>query len=463
MCVRVTLGSLTRWSLVLAGCLIAGCGGEHARGPVRVRVVGPERDISRARGLQAEVAVASGSRTLLASSHSAGCRMRVYASRDRGRSWSSSIAPPPPPGLRGACEFGDPAVAVDGQGEGYIGVMVGAPCRPHGSCLLQSSRLYVAHQERGVWVTPSRPVAPAPSGVGDDKDAIAIDEARRSPHRGRLYATWTRYSLSPSTLTGVLISHSDDGARSWSPAHRVPGPPARGLAFATVATGTSGDVYVAWLDADHQRIGLVRSTDGGQRFGRAVAVTGLRGPLSPGCRLQKTRIPAEPRRCVRAIAHLVTDPAGRVHVVYEDGDRHGVQDVFASTFDPLLRPVVRRTRVNPADRRVRSDQFLPAAAVDPSTGWLWVCFYDTSGDPARRRATYSCTASGDGGRSFATPVRAASQPSDETAPPASPFEYGEYAGVTADRGRAYPVWTDARRLRTLREEIYANVLAGAAR
>src|SRR5919201_3955299 len=132
MWVRVTLGSLTRWSLVLAGCLIAGCGGEHARGPVRVRVVGPERDISRAPALQAEVAVASGSRTLLASSHSAGCRMRAYASRDRGRSWSSSIAPPPPPGLRGACEFGDPAVAVDGQGEGYIGVMLGAPCRPHG-------------------------------------------------------------------------------------------------------------------------------------------------------------------------------------------------------------------------------------------------------------------------------------------------------------------------------------------
>jgi hypothetical protein len=259
---------------------------------VRVRVVGPELDVSLARGPQAEVDVASGPRMLLASSHSAGCRMRTYASRDGGRGWSSTVDPPPPPGLRGACQFGDPAVAIDHGGREYIGAMIGAPCRARSECLLQNSRLYVARRERGAWVMPPRPVAPAAQGVADDKDALAIDDRRGSAHRGRLYATWTRYSLPRSSITSVLISHSDDHARSWSPARRVPGAPAHELAFATVATGASGEVYVAWLDVDTQMLGLARSTDGGERFGHATPVTMLTGPLTAGCRLQKTRIPA---------------------------------------------------------------------------------------------------------------------------------------------------------------------------
>jgi hypothetical protein len=156
---------------------------------------------------------------------------------------------------------------------------------------------------------------------------------------------------------------------------------------------------------------------------------------------------------VRAIPHLTIDPAGCVYVVYEDGDRRGVQDILLSTFDRRLRPSIRRTRVNPPDRGAPSDQFLTATTTDPATGWLWICFYDTAGDPSRRRATYSCTASADGGHSFAAPARAATAPSDETAPRASPLEYGEYAGVIADHGRAYPVWTDSWHLRTLTDHI----------
>jgi hypothetical protein len=91
-------------------------------------------------------------------------------------------------------------------------------------------------------------------------------------------------------------------------------------------------------------------------------------------------------------------------------------------------------------------------AVDQSDGTLWLCFYDTAGDPSQTKAWFSCSVSADGGRSFAGPLRVAGASSDESLPGARQFGY--YQGVAAANGVAHPVWTDTRRLATLKEEIY---------
>jgi hypothetical protein len=114
--------------------------------------------------------------------------------------------------------------------------------------------------------------------------------------------------------------------------------------------------------------------------------------------------------------------------------------------------------VAPAPRRTRPDQFWPASAVDQSTGALWVCFYATDGDPARKRAFYSCTVSRDGGRTWAARVHAASVASDETQPGADFRQYGDYEGLAVANGVAHPIWTDSRDLATLQEEIYTTRL-----
>jgi hypothetical protein len=152
------------------------------------------------------------------------------------------------------------------------------------------------------------------------------------------------------------------------------------------------------------------------------------------------------------------DHRGRVYVVYTNGTKSGVQDVYVQAFDERLRTVAGfPRRVNRADGSTPSDQFLPAAAVDQKTGDLWVCFYDTRGDESRRRAWYTCTASRDGGKTFLTPVRAATVASDETRQPADvEFGYGEYAGLAVAGGEAHPVWTDSRRIATFGEEIFTR-------
>ena len=116
--------------------------------------------------------------------------------------------------------------------------------------------------------------------------------------------------------------------------------------------------------------------------------------------------------------------------------------------------------VAPTPAPTRSDEFWAQSALDRSSGALWICFYDTSGDPKARKARYTCTVSRDGGRSWSRTVHAASVFSDETQKGAA-YEYGYYQGLAAAHGIAHPIWTDTRRLHTLDEEIYTTRLTEA--
>jgi hypothetical protein len=148
-----------------------------------------------------------------------------------------------------------------------------------------------------------------------------------------------------------------------------------------------------------------------------------------------------------------------VYVTYATPDAAGrAQDVVIRAFDPLLAPLDAVHAVHPLD--AKRDQFLPAAAVDEA-GRVWVCFYDTAADKTRHSARYSCTASVDGGETWAAPRPVASVASDETRYPAYSFQYGDYEGLAVAGGVAHPIWTDSRDLRTRGEEIYTTTLTAA--
>ena len=65
-------------------------------------------------------------------------------------------------------------------------------------------------------------------------------------------------------------------------------------------------------------------------------------------------------------------------------------------------------------------------------------------------------------------MHAATIPSNERAPGADSIngglrrEYGDYEGLAAAGGVAHPIWTDTRRLRTLREEVFTTTLSDAS-
>src|SRR5262249_709028 len=180
-------------------------------------------------------------------------------------------------------------------------------------------------------------------------------------------------------------------------------------------------------------------------------------------------IPAQKLTCVQPNPILSVDTsggryAGRVYVTYTLTDFQGDKGIAVTVFDARLHPLAGYAAqknpllIAPAPSSVNADQFWPASAVDSSNGTLWVCFYDTRGDPKRTHAFYSCTYSPDGGLHWAQPVPAASVAADEAQPGADTREYGDYEGLAVANGVAHPIWTDSRNLATRGEEVYTTTI-----
>jgi hypothetical protein len=457
-------------------------------------------DVSRAKGLQAEVAIAvdpGDDQVLLAGSNSLGdgndSFSRVYTSTDGGATWRSGSGPPalPDPHER-RCSFGDPTVAIGEGGVQYYGFL-SAPCKLERDSLGGE----VADPDAGERLGPLTPrvsfevaarsgpagswraagVFPVRSFRLDDKPALAVDLSPTSPRAGRLYAAWSKTVLTgpgghQQPKTEIAISWSDDRGARWSkPVAASGGNREEPPVFATLATDRAGTLFLAWTD-DRQQIWLDRSADGGATWGRDVLVDSAASQPGKPCETPGIAIAAQARRCITPTPTvLVDDREGvpeRVYVTYsaagEDGQE---QDVFVAAFGGALEPLLgprtgSRHQVNRPDSALPSDQFMPAAALDRGSGSLWACYYDTTGDRRAQRARYTCAASADGGVTWVGPVPAAARTSNMSVAKASFFQFGDYQGLAVANGVAHPIWTDSRDLAALGEEIYTTVLTDAS-
>lgn len=448
------IGQLALGALLLTGVLAAGGA---------VGAPGPEINISGLPGAQSEPTVAidpSNDDVLLAGSNNlVEGSMPVYSSTDGGSTWKTSATAPAPASRSASCA-GDPGVAIDVAGRQYYSYLRSTPCdggRP---------RLFVVSRT-GPDASWSRPVLVAPLGRAryDDKPAIAVDSSASSPYRHRVYVAWSR--ISRRGVYSIVLSHSDDRGRTWSRPVKV-NRKGSVLKYATVALARRGTVYVAWDDNSAYSLEIARSTDGGASFEPQRHVVSFSIVPIPHCG-SGVVIVAHGLACIHANPILSVDRsrgrfAGRVYLSYSRTHFSGSPNIVVHAYTSTLRPISRSrsgaegvtiVRTTPGAHPAR---FWAQSAVDSSSGALWVCFYDTSEDPKAVRATYSCTVSRDGGRSWATPIRAASVASDATQPGASPRAYGDYEGLAVANGVAHPVWTDTRDLSTLAEEIYTTRL-----
>lgn len=426
----------------------------------------PNVDVSRLPGLQSSPAIAvdpRDDRILLAGSTSIDeGTMRIYTSDDGGATWRTATAHPPPARPSQSCSS-DAGVAIALDGWQYYSFGRAVPCREGAP-----QRVYVVARPgpEGRWSRPVQ-VAALSGALFDDKPAIAVDASPASRFRNRVYVAWTR--VSRRGVFTIRLSRSDDHGRTWSPPVQV-NRGGKHLTYASVAVARDGTVYVAWDDMGEFGIWIARSIDGGKTFRDQRKVASFVAVTIPHCGAGIV-IPAQPRTCVNANPTVAVDASGgrysgRVYVSYARTEFRGRQAAHVAVFDARLRPLLtdRHSRegrpVAPASAATGADQFWPQSAVDRSTGTVWACFYDTLGDPQRRRAYYSCTLSRDGGATWARPVPVASVPSDATRRGAS-GHYGVYQGLAAAGGVAHPIWTDTRDVDALGEEIYTARLSEA--
>jgi hypothetical protein len=419
----------------------------------------PQIDLSRAHGAQTEASIAAdpqNPRVLLAASQDGyACALRVYSSDDGTRSWRSSVLSTPGaeptgrhPAWRGHLCAGNEWVGIDPTGRQYLAFVAGdVPLSRRGYTLFVVAR----RSDHAQW---ERPVQVDPSKAGiDDKPMLLVDTSPRSPHRGRIYVAWSR-SVS-SDVRSVLVAHSDDAGRSWSTPEQI------GEGWGVhLALDTDGALFAAWWGGDGY-LAISRSTDGGDHFGSPRRFLSLLRYYGFGAAL----IPAMRRELVHPNPALDADRsrgkyAGRVYTASSIPGSHGRQISFTA-FTPRLGKLFTRRITLPHAHKAR-DEFNPSLAVDKSSGTVWLCFYLTGAGPKRPLATYSCTSSSDGGSHWRTIRPVATVPSNEAqtggfrTPSGIDNEYASYEGLVAQQGVAYPVWTDTRNLRRLREEIFAS-------
>jgi ABC-type dipeptide/oligopeptide/nickel transport system permease subunit len=411
--------------------------------------------LSNAAGAQTEVAVAvapdDSQRLFAASNDSVLPQLRLYDSRDGGRTWKFGLGPLLKPY---SCAWGDPAVALAPGGRQYVAFTEKSVCI-RGIDL--SPYVVVASRPgpNAAWIV-RRVAPPAIPGGFDDKAAITVGGG------GRVYVAWSR--LLRRTYETTVLSSSGDGGRTWSPPHVVD----RRLAYpqwVSAAGGAQRVVYLAGVDA---RLGvwLARSADEGRHFTVRQAA-----PLALNDAANCIRTGPYPfaQQAIRCLGPnpTVTVGRGRTYVTYALLAPNQTWDVRVAVFDAELRPLW-RGRIGPAEARP-SDQFWPVSAVDARTGELWACFYDTTGDLQRNAAWFVCSRSRDG-RHWAVPVRVARQPANafvlwEDARRSGfgdSIAYGGYPGLAAAAGVAQPMWIDTRDATHLDQEIFTARVPSAA-
>jgi hypothetical protein len=410
------------------------------------------QNVSQQLGIQTEVSVAvapSDSKVLFAASNeSLEPEIRVYTSRNAGRTWSRAAGPAFDPNT---CAWGDPAVAIAPDGRQYVAYTEKTVCAPGPDLspyLVVSSR----PGPQGPWTT-RRVTRPAVKFGFDDRPSIAVGRD------GRAYVAWSR--LLSDAYETTVVSSSGDGGKTWTPPRIV----SRSLdhpQLVSAAAAGPGLVYLTGVDA-HFGIWVARSADGGRNFVVREAAP-LPGNTAATCLVfGKYLLPQQSVRCAGPNP-VVSAGKGRVYVTYGAPGADQSQNVAVAVLDPALRPLSRGL-IGPNGKK--TDQFWPASTVDAKTGRLWACFYDTTGDSDRKHAWFVCTSSRDGKR-WREPVRATSTSANQQvlwqdaliAGYGDSGGWGGYVDVAAAGGVAHPLWIDTRDVGGNQHEIFGSNVRG---
>lgn len=398
--------------------------------------------------------------------------MRGYASGDGGASWSGVDLPLPPAIGANGVRFGsDPTLAFDAKGNLYYGYIVVFFSANFGG--INGTEVAVARSTDGGKTYPSVTYFSFEGGENhfNDKPMITTDVSQRSKFRNNIYIAWDAAS-GGSASGGIRVGASSDGGATFT-VTRADDPQGPGRSIGAVPfVGTNGELYVAWNDYVQNTIEFNVSLDGGQTWGAQRTVASKKIPFDIG-------IPAESFR--RALVYPACDVdrsngshRGRLVCSWTDLAANGkVTDIFTS-FSDDQGSTWSAPRSTTDQFAFLVDRFNQWLSIDPTNGVVNVSFYDTRNDTtgSRHMTDTYLSRSSDGGASYGANVRASTASSNEHdcngVFPCSSINYGnqqgDYEGVVAFGGVAYPIWTDSRRntdtstgcARGLMEEVFTT-------
>ncbi len=172
-------------------------------------------------------------------------------------------------GLDGTTWGGDPTLAVDRLGHFYFGRF--AP--------LANLSGVTVYKSADHGVSFRRTIQPFGLGGISDKPFVTTD-ATGGEFDGNVYLTWTS---AISNVLGIMLSRSTDGGTTFSTPIPVSPRSFPNNQYAMPAVGPDGEIFVAWLAQDTDKIYESRSTDGGLSFEPELRVATIRRPTISGC------------------------------------------------------------------------------------------------------------------------------------------------------------------------------------
>ncbi len=358
---------------------------------------------------------------------------------DGGASWTSGTLPGTTVFVGGTYRaISDPAVAYDHAHATWLVASL---------AILNTDTVVVSRSADGLTWSGPVVVSTTPDA---DKNWIACDNNSSSPYYGHCYVEWD----DPSNNGVFWMSTSTDGGQSWSPP-AAPGDNAKGLGGVPVVQ-SNGTVIVPASDDAGTHIIAFTSTDGGNSWTASTIIATISDHQVNG----SLRTDALPMSAI--------DANGLVYVVWQDCRfRSGCasNDIVMSTSadgakwtDPVRIPIDATTST--------VDHFLPAIAVDPSTGGnlahltLAYHYYPNASCSASDCAlNIAYVSSQDGGATWSSPtVLAGPMTLAWLANTNLGRMVGDYVGVTYASGRAYPAIAVARANNgtTFDEAIYSS-------
>lgn len=478
---------------------------------------GVERNVSSDSPTQSEtfVAVTPNNRSRVVVGSNGDDAMAAWISNDGGSSWQKQVPSSTldaPGGTETANICCDPMFAADDDGNIWFGGL----SRDNGAG--GPSRIFVNRFAAGSSslnsVSTGLPLGGGtdpPPAAEQDKPLMTIDNSPTSPNYGRLYVVW---DAPVSGAVRIVMSQCDtvqfgatpascDDAGNWSSPAIVSDNPVTGdFIYPDVAVGPNGVVYVTYWDysannritgvpcndaaldctassnwVDDETIAVLDTSDGTPvPFAcPIVAQPGGRAAPSPSVEVDRSGGPSNNRVYVTwsdlrdSGSTQCTGRFSSPTTTHDTWDSFVTSAVATSPYTASQNfPGGAASSTTVGTRLITdgesgganpADDWFPWIGIDQSTGQPWVDFYSTRDDSSRRTTHFyvrTVTPSG-GGHSLGGLTRVSGAASDYSSEPCCDFgnQYGDYTGIDAAQGVAYPVWSDKRGGSSAPGEVYS--------
>jgi hypothetical protein len=415
--------------------------------------------------------------------------MAAWISNDAGATWTSRTLPQTidAPGTANP-ESGsiccDPMMAADARGNVWYGGLTFDPNGP------VDGRIVVNRFAPGSTSLQAQTTGLPTRQSSQDKPMMTVDNGPTSPTFGRLYVVWNEAQGGGINL---VISQCDsrnnpannaswcDNADNWTTPVSVT-PSTGSYIYGDVAVGPDGRVYVTWWDyssANAIRGDVCNPTSqncanaSGWGTPSTIATLDLTGgvPIPFACPiLAQPGGRAAPAPSVD-VDHTGGPENGRVYVTWGDlrpgsgttrcagnltpASTHLTWDSYVASAaggalpggsSPSSLVGTRLITDGEGGGQANSDDWFAWLAVDQTTGLAWADLYSTRDDSTRKKTNFyarSVTPSG-GSLALGPLTKVSAGQSDYSGATCCTFgnDYGDYTGIDATSGTAFPVWSD---------------------